>query len=233
MKVDIIIPAFHGVYLKDAIDSCLNQTYKNYQITVVDDCSPNHNVKKICDLYPKVRYLRTEANLGPAGARNFGIKNTSFEIISFLDEDDIMEQNKLFYSIEEFKKDSSIGMTCGNYRVLLNGKLKPQFYKRAIQIEYKNLLRTNFVATGSVSIKRDTLNTVGYFNEEYWIGEDYDLWLRCSELYPIKYIHKVLYFYRVIPQGNSLTQREDIQRKHLENITKIRKESIERVKIQK
>lgn len=233
MKVDIIIPAFHGVYLKDAIDSCLNQTYKNYQITVVDDCSPNHNVKKICDLYPKVRYLRTEANLGPAGARNFGIKNTSFEIISFLDEDDIMEQNKLFYSIEEFKKDSSIGMTCGNYRVLLNGKLKPQFYKRAIQIEYKNLLRTNFVATGSVSIKRDILNTVGYFNEEYWIGEDYDLWLRCSELYPIKYIHKVLYFYRVIPQGNSLTQREDIQRKHLENITKIRKESIERVKIQK
>jgi GT2 family glycosyltransferase len=91
----------------------------------------------------------------------------------------------------------------------------------------------NFVASGSTTIRRDVFNKIGPFNEKYWIAEDYDYWLRISELYPIEYIHKVMYYYRIIPNGGSLTQRSDIQLKHAENIKEIRKASIDRMDLAK
>lgn len=229
MFVDIIIPVYNpGMYLVEALESCMNQSYRNFKVTVVDDCS-TQNIKLILKKFPSINYLRTPKNLGPGGARNFGIKSTSGDLISFLDSDDVMDKDKLANSVQEFRKDSKIGMTCGNYRILVNGRIRSQFYKRAPAINHKALMRTNFVASGSVTVKRSVLEDVGAFDEEYWIAEDYDLWVRISEKYPIRYIHKVLYFYRIIPGGNSLTQRDDIQKKHLSNLEKIKKASLERI----
>ena len=73
----------------------------------------------------------------------------------------------------------------------------------------------NFVASGSATIKREVLNDVGLFNEEYWIAEDYDMWIRISERYSIEYIHQILYYYSIIPRGDSLTQQEGVQKKHI------------------
>lgn len=202
----------------------MQQSYKDYQVTVVDNNSPN-NIKKICDNFPKVRYIRSPENNGPAGARNFGIKNTTAEYISFIDDDDILDVNKLVFSMNEFKKNPRLGMTCGNYKILVNGKLRTQFYKQGINVDHKALMRINYVASGSTTIKRSVFEDVGMFDERYWIAEDYDMWVRIAEKYPIKYIHKVLYYYRIIPGGKSLTQQKDIQDKHIANIAQIKKDS--------
>lgn len=228
MKVDIIIPSYHGTYLFDTIKSCVNQTYKDFKITVVDNNSPN-NIEAICKRFPNINYIRSPENNGPAGARNFGLQHTSAPFVSFIDDDDIMHQNKLLYSINEFKKDSSIGMTCGNYQIMVNGRIRKPFYKSKIKVNYDALMRVNYVASGSVTLKREAINKVGLFNEDYWIAEDFDYWLRLSEEFPIKYIHKVLYYYRIIPKGNSLTQRADIQEKHISNIKKIKRDSLKRM----
>jgi len=210
MKVEIVIPAYNpGPFLSEAIESCLKQSYKNYSITVIDDCS-SENVEGVIKLYPGVKLLKTDKNSGPSAARNLGIKNSKADLISFLDSDDIMAPEKLFYSVEEFKKDPSIGMTCGNYKIIYNrSRMMRPFYSRPIKISYPLMMRQNFVASGSTTVRRDVLEDVGLFDESLWISEDYDLWLRIAEKYSIKYIHRVLYYYSVIKNGGSLTNSQD------------------------
>jgi glycosyltransferase involved in cell wall biosynthesis len=230
--VDIIIPAYNpGGYIVDAIESCQKQTFKDFKITVVDDCS-KQDLSFILKKYPKVNLIKTPQNMGPAGARNFGILNSDREYISFLDADDIWDINKLFYSLEEFKKDSYIGMTCGNYRILVNrSRLRSPFYKKIPIIDWNSLMKVNLVASGSVTVKRKVIDGVGNFDERFWIAEDYNTWLKISESHRIKYIHKVLYYYSVCPGNKSLTQRDDVQKDHLKNVFLIKKESQERVNV--
>ena len=231
MLVDIIIPAYNpGKYLADAIDSCLAQEYKGYTVTVIDDNS-DEDVKKMLDPYPDVKYIRNEENLGPGGARNVGIRATDAPLISLLDSDDIMHPSKLARSVKAFERRPELGLTCGNYQILVNrSRLMRPFYKKSIKIDHSSLMRQNFVASGSTTFKRKAAEDVGLFSEKYWISEDYDMWVRLSEKYPIEYIHKILYYYSVVPSGNSLTQRGDIQEDHLLNIREIRDASRKRVK---
>lgn len=229
MSVDLIVPAYHGHYLHETLTSCMQQSYRDYQVTVVDNNSPN-DIKSICDQFPRVNYIRSPENNGPSGARNFGIQHTSRPYISFIDDDDVLHQDKLLYSMREFKRNPRLGMTCGNYKILVNGRLRSQFYKQSINIDHNALMRINYVASGSTTVKREVFQDVGLFNEDYWIAEDYDMWVRIAEKYPIKYIHKVLYYYRIIPGSKSLTQRNDIQACHESNIIAIKKASRERLK---
>ncbi len=232
MHVDIIIPAYNpGSYLIEALDSCMNQSYNDFTVTVVDDCS-TQDVRSMLRRYPIVQYLKTSKNVGPAGARNLGIQNTDGELISFLDSDDIMHQDKLWHSVEAFKRNPKAGLVCGNYCFILNGKICRPFYKKNPPVNWHSLMRINYVASGSTTVKRDILDKIAGppgFDERYWIGEDADFWLRISEKYPIEFIHKVLYYYRKQTNGNSLTDRADIQEKHLFNIEQMRKESMARM----
>jgi glycosyltransferase involved in cell wall biosynthesis len=234
MLVDIIIPAYNpGEYLVDAIKSCLSQEYKHYTITVVDDNS-SEDVKGLIKGFPSVRYIRNEKNLGPGASRNVGIRASDGDLISLLDADDIMHKRKLRVSVDAFKRRPDIGMTCGNYQILVNrGRLMSPFYKKAVNIDHSALMRQNFVASGSTTFKRGVIEDVGLFNEKYFISEDYDMWVRIAEKYPIEYIHKILYYYSVIPKGSSLTQRADIQKNHISNIKEIKKASLERLSSEK
>jgi glycosyltransferase involved in cell wall biosynthesis len=230
MKVDIIMPTHNpGTFIIEALQSCMIQSHKDIRITVVDDCSTT-DLSYLKKKFPKVNWIQTPENLGPAGARNYGISKTSGELISFLDDDDVMDMHKVTLAVREFERNSRLGMTCGNYRILVNGKLRAPFYKKAPHIDHRLLMRQNFVASGSVTIRRTVFDDVGGFNPKYWIAEDYDLWLRVAEKHPIKYLHRVLYYYRIIPGGKSLTQRADIQAKHIENISEIRTASLKRIK---
>ena len=230
MLVDIIIPAFNpGRHLVEAINSCVAQKYKNYTITVVDDAS-DEDIQGVTKGVQNLQYIRNEKNLGPGGARNVGIMATKGDLVSLLDADDIMHPNKLELSVKSFENNSELGMTCGNYRIIVNRrKLLRPFYRSPVDINHDILMKQNYVASGSTTIKRSVLEDVGLFDENYWISEDYDMWLRISEKYPIEYIHKVLYYYSVIPSGNSLTQRNDIQKDHIKNINKIREASLSRM----
>jgi len=229
--VDVIIPAYNpGTFLDEAIQSALGQSHNKINIIVVDDHS-QEDVEKITKKYNNITYIRNDKNLGPAASRNIAIKASDAPYISLLDADDLWRSDKLRLSLDEFKKHPEIGMTCGNYQILVDRKrlMKP-FYKGPIKIDWHKMMRQNFVASCSTTIRRDVMEELGGFNEEYWISEDYDMWTRISEKYPIHYIHEVLYHYSWIREdGSSLTKRADIQAKHDFNIAKIRAESRARV----
>jgi len=230
MNVDVIIPIFNQArYLESALNSCLKQGILKKNIYLIDDCSSD-SPDKIALKYG-ISFLKTEKNAGPAAARNLGIKNSSSEFIAFLDADDAMLPGRVLSSLESLLKNDA-AMVCGNYRFWINRvTISHPFYKKEIEISYQNMINNNFVASGSVMIKRDILNTIGLFNEEYLLAEDYDLWLRIVEKYKINYIHDPLYLYhRDTINKVSLTSNPKNLSLLLNNVEKIKQDSINRMK---
>lgn len=212
--VDVIIPVFNsGDYLIDALTSCNNQTYKKLKIYVVDDNSTEDIYRIIKDFENvlDICYIRNSENLGPSASRNIGIAAGNSEYVSFLDADDVWNEKKIELTITRFNQEKDIGMVCGNYRRWEDRQnLKDPFYKKEISLNFQALKRVNYVACGSVTVKRSVLDDVGLFNVNYKIAEDYDLWIRISKKYKISYIHHTLYNYSCIKTGPSLTNRSDL-----------------------
>lgn len=100
-KVSILMNGYNAQkYLKEAIDSIYSQTYKDWEIIFIDNCSTD-NTKKIVDSYDdKIKYYKTEENIPLGAARNFGLQYCDGEYIAFLDTDDIWLESKLEQQIK-------------------------------------------------------------------------------------------------------------------------------------
>jgi glycosyltransferase involved in cell wall biosynthesis len=203
--VSVIIPTYNGErYLEGALESIFTQTYKNYEVIVVDDGSVTDSVARICDKYKGgIKYIRQQ-NKGLAAARNTGIKSSCGEYISFLDDDDVWYPEKLekqvtFY--EDLKKkgiDAGIVYT-GCHVLLENDNAKCSVLYRSAGNNYRALLFLNFIGPpSSVIVSKSVLEEVGLFDENMKSmgAEDYDLWLRIAREKPVYSINEFLVLYR-------------------------------------
>jgi len=99
-KVSVIIPFYSNIsWLAEAIDSVLDQTFKDFEIIVVNDGSPEDDIVFLEIYQNRIKYFKTE-NKGPAHARNFGIEVAQAEYLAFLDSDDLWMPTKLAKQIE-------------------------------------------------------------------------------------------------------------------------------------
>ncbi len=185
-KVSIIIPVFNGSnYLKEAVDSAINQTYKNIEIIIVNDGSnDNGKTEEIALSYgDKVRYYK-KANGGVASALNLGIKIMSGEYFSWLSHDDLYERTKVETQINILKnlKDKQTIINC-RYKVVNKdleyiqensfGKEKDKLNEPAV----KYLLK-GYVHGCCLLIHKEHFERVGVFNENLKTTQDFDLWFR-------------------------------------------------------
>ena len=192
MLISIIIPTHNSEkYIKKTIFSALDQSYKNIEIIVVDDCS-NDNTTKIVKLIAskeKKVFLYTLANKynkkssgSGSKPRNFGIKKSKGEYIAFLDSDDFWEKDKLRKQVSSFKKNKLISFT--NCKYISKDKIfKEKFIKRKF-IEYslkklpEGLLLYNPIRLSSVIVKKDIFKKINFCEEkEINAIEDLELWL--------------------------------------------------------
>ena len=133
-KISIIIPTYNRESLViKSIKSVLNQTYRNFEIIIIDDCSSdntNNKIKKIKDY--RVRYMKLRKHKGANYCRNLGIKRASGEYISFLDSDDVYYFNKLEKQIQNMKINKSNFDIC-KINILIELNLQFQItYKKKI-----------------------------------------------------------------------------------------------------
>ena len=174
MKVSVLISCWnYGRFLPAAIESVLSQTYRDYDITVVDDGSED-NTAAVCASFPQVRYICTP-HRGVASARNTAIKETNGELIAFLDGDDLYVPEKLQKQVqylEEYKECRNEFTGIKNY---LDGSIEHPD-SRMMQL----LNRPVPAALPSALFYRDVYDKAGAFNEEYTRGEDTDWLLRVS-----------------------------------------------------
>ena len=202
MKVSVIIPTFNREHLlKETMEYILNQTFKDFELIIVDNYSSDNTENAVKSYNDKrIRYFKNQNNGVIAVNRNFGIKKARGEFITFCDDDDLWLPQKLEKQLLEFERDGKIGLVCtngfsfnehGNYELM--GKSLSRYYT------LKTLLIDNIITCSSVIVKKSVLADVGIFDEgqEIFTGEDYELWLRVARKYKIRYIGIPFIKYRV------------------------------------
>ncbi len=202
--ISVIIPVYKvEKYLEKCVDSVINQTYKNLEIILVDDESPD-NCPKICDEYAKkdkrIKVIHKE-NGGVGSARNKGMEKAVGEYITFVDSDDWLEKNfiqEMLFIINKYKVDY---VTCGYYRVyenkkeIINGNLEEIVIDSK---EYVNKLLNVQNGYGFVHmklIKKEKISSLR-FEEKLVVGEDalFNIQL-CKNIEKIVIYNKPLYNY--------------------------------------
>lgn len=228
-KISIIIPVYNvSLYLRKCITSAINQTLKDIEIILINDCSPDPLDDKICTEYAnsdnRIKYLRHIKNKGLGGARNTGLENANGDYIWFIDSDDFIDINACYFlskTAQETCADiiafSANSHTDGNLRM---SDKKYYYYERDLSIvdrvfsgvDFMNasILHNSFYSSACLSIfKRGLFKSLKF--RENVIHEDNDLipivYYNAKSVYCLKYAP----YYRLI-RANSITQRETSER---------------------
>lgn len=208
VKVSVIIPFYSNIeWLEEAVESVLEQTFKDYEIIIVNDGSPEDDSIFIEKYKDKIQYYKT-INKGPAHARNYGIDVAKGEYLAFLDSDDLWLYNKLEKQINFMISNNSY-WSHTNYSTFDNYSKKTLAYNELEKFSgfiFPQSLAATHVATPSVVIRRDVLlkNALG-FQEKMRFGQDYFLWLKLSMTYKLDLIPEFLLKVRV--RGNNAANR--------------------------
>jgi len=188
--VSIIIPAYNRAsWLNGAINSVLGQTFKKFELMIVDDGSTDNTREIVTSYGDKVKYF-FQSNKGPSAARNLGINNAQADLVTFLDSDDRWFKNKLQIQVDLMTKDSSIRI-CYTDEIWIRSGIRvnqKKIHKKHSGWIFQKCLPLSIISPSSVMIHREVFEKVGLFDENLLVCEDYDLWLRISSHYPITFI---------------------------------------------
>lgn len=191
--------------ISKAVNSILNQTYKNLELIIVDD-SPNDyieriNVKNYCTSIKdkRVKYIQNEKNSGACVSRNNGINNASGEYVCFLDDDDEYLPNKIEKMLPLLIKDQETVLVYCDIAMYKNKKYRKK-YSEIQQPQkgyvYDKIMRVNFIGPTSIALMRmSTVKMAGCFDPQMEASQDWDLWIRISRLGKIDYVNEVLFNY--------------------------------------
>jgi glycosyltransferase involved in cell wall biosynthesis len=206
--VSVIIPTFNsGQYIKAALESVFNQTYKNIEVIVVDDGSTD-NTRVVLEAFMKqIKYIYKE-NGGPASARNRGVKEAKGEFIAFLDADDMWLPEKIELQFGVFVKDQRIGLvSCNHHQIDEKGQILEEskhIHYLSQKVLFNVLLVKNVVSGGSNAIiKKECFDKVGLFDEHLHGTEDWDMWLRIAKYYDVKFVEQPLV--KIMVRQNSIS----------------------------
>lgn len=207
-KISVVIPLYNTPlkYLKEILESLLNQSYGNLEVCLADGSSEDNVEKFIKRRYgrnPKIRYQRLKKNLGISENTNAAIEMASGEYIMLSDHDDVVTRDALFEIVKAINKnrDADIVYTDED-KVTMDGK---DYFEPSFKPDYNlDLLRSSNYICHIFVVKRSLLEKAGTFRKEYDGAQDFDLILRCCEkAKKIVHIPKILYHWRSHPNSTA------------------------------
>ena len=216
-EVSVIIPAYnHADLLPRTIKSVLDQTFRDFELLVVDDGSTDNTdevVEGFSRIDSRVAYVWQKNSGGPAGPRNTGIEKSKGKYVAFLDHDDEWMKTKLEKQVRLFEESPvETGFVACDYYVMagLKGETKSEYRLPAFAggTAFGSILRRDFIKTASVVVvRKNVLDDVGGFDEQLKCGEDTDLWLRISEKYGFATVREFLAIYYAYRGNTTLRTR--------------------------
>ncbi len=183
-KVSIILPNFNSAeYILSTINSVKNQSYKNWDLIIVDDCS-NEKTKKILKTfsnYKKIKVFWLKKNRGAAYCRNLAIEKSKSKYLAFIDSDDIWGKNKLKLQIKYMQKNN-FDFTYTYYKTF---GLRSKKIKTPTKFNFNDFSKNTSISTSTMILKSKIIKGIKF--TETPICEDY--FFKCKILKKIKYAY--------------------------------------------
>lgn len=197
-KVTVVLPVYNGSkYLKETIDSVLNQTFADFDFLIINDVSADNSEEVILSYRdPRIKYHLNETNLGSIGAPLKGMSMSHTEYIARIDQDDIWLPTKLEKQIKLMDADSKIGI-CGTSIELFGDREGIKIFPVTNEQLKVGFLFFCCMSHPSVVFRKSFLDETGVtYNEAYRLADDYKMWVDCIELTQIYNIPEPLVRYR-------------------------------------
>jgi len=200
--VSVVMPVYNTEkYLAEAIESVLNQSFKNFEFIIVDDASTDAGleiIKKYSAKDKRIKILQNEKNLGIAETRNRGILEAKGKYIATHDSDDISTLDRFQKQVDYLEKHNNVGVV-GSYIEIFSEDRKNTSIRKYPEND-KDLREIIFfacpIAQPTSMIRRDVFEKVGLYDKKYPPAEDLDLWFRIGTKYELANIPKILLKYR-------------------------------------
>ena len=218
-EISVVVTTYmHGNYIRAAIESVLEQTFKDYELIIIDDGSPDNTEEEVSKLEDKrIKYIKQSPSGLPANTRNRGIEIATGRLIALFDGDDIWYPNKLERCLEIFNSDSPVDILCHN--LSLQRSSDEKIFKQTSYGPYQDdmyrqlLLEGNTLGISSTILKRSIFSEDKFAfseDEKLFTVEDYDFWLRLAESkrYRFFYLPELLGIHRVTEGSASLANIE-------------------------
>lgn len=193
----------NGKYIAEAIESVINQTFKNWELVIIDDCSTDNSVEIIKSYQDeRIRFFRNEKNVGKIGVLKKGVAIAEAELIGILDSDDALAKNALEEIVKSYQEHPECGFVYSQF-VFCDKNLKPvkDGLCKPMPAGQSNLFDLYTVAFRTFK-KLCYYKTEGY-DDEILYAEDRDLILKMEEITNFYFIDKPLYKYRRIADSQT------------------------------
>ncbi|CAI6086432.1 hypothetical protein PAECIP112173_04984 [Paenibacillus sp. JJ-100] len=230
-KVSVIIPSYnHSKFLKQAIESVLNQTYKNFELIIVDDASSD-NSNEIIQSYndERIKSFCFQTNQGAVDTLNYGILSSDSDYVALLNSDDYWEQNKLEKQMKylENNPDVSCVFTDAYFIDESNNILQKNDYFWADAFTQSNkssgewlhqlFYKLNCFCHPSLLIKRSIYSEIGMYNPSFRQLPDFSMWINVIKKYKIHVMEEKLVYFRILSNEmntSSVTYKNIIRNKN-------------------
>ena len=186
-NVDIILPNYNSSNTISAtINSILKQSYKDWNLIIVDDASNNETIKilKKFNKFKKIKIFYLNKNKGAGYCRNLAIKKSKNKYLAFIDSDDLWEKNKLKMQIN-FMQSSNYSFTYTYYKTFTSNKKIVKTIKTPKRFNFKSFTKNTSIATSSMIVERHLAGKTTFYNTK--ICEDY--YYKCQLLKKTQYAY--------------------------------------------
>lgn len=212
-KVTVLMPTYNvAPYVREAIDSVMQQTYTDFELLVIDDCSTDDTVSVVHSIDdPRIHIIQNEKNVGLAENLNRGLSHITTEYVARMDGDDIAEPFWLEKEVAVLDSHPEIGICSGGFERFGTVKSLVRFPERHEDSMANMLFECSaIVPTFRMSLYRD--HGLRYSTEAF-PAEDYRFWAECLRLTKMYNIQETLFHYRMHPTQICTARREEQQRK--------------------
>lgn len=203
--VSVIIPAFNAErFLREAIQSILDQGHQPLEVVVIDDGSTDETSQIAGSFGDPIRVLY-QKNSGPPAARNHGLREAKGDFIGFLDADDMWAPQKLSWQLEAFHNDPELQAVGGKLqRIILPGGTQENRQFVALPEDW------DAFSLGTILIRKSVFQKIGNFDEDLFMADDIDWFLRLREAdIKVENLSQVVHFYRRHDQNLTGDEKRD------------------------
>lgn len=198
-RVSIIMPLYNKApYVKKAVESVLTQTFKDWELIVVDDGSKDGSPQVVLDLIDERCHVYSQGNLGVGAARNSGVQLAKSNLLAFLDADDWWESTFLEEMVGQTEVYPKAELWASNYWYVKRGKTRVAVKLETGYFDYPEAYLQNEampVTSSSVLVSHKAFEEAGGFPEEVKLGEDFLLWSRIALKHQFAFLDKALAYY--------------------------------------